>query len=372
MLKIDAKELHTFVNKGIKMMPKGDRNVSCVLESTKNALVVRFTSATVIYAARMKPKSEDTPLGAFAFDPTILVKSLAGKTGDAQLSVTRDKLSVKMKTTSLTLPRLVVPDSSICDMSVLWTKRGESIDITPLTSLGTNLKKVLAAIRDHVSKSELTAAARWDKKKLNVLLADPFHGVMLSSEFQKNTAPQSSGALSIPVSALSLIVEIANTVYVTDTTCIASSKTEFLDATLVESSQSLTFDIFEGLIGAKPLSKCVTSGGLFSEARKTVSSVADDIQSITLDMQKDKASLHMDSDHGFVRERFPISDFKGKPCKVVLSNSNMSDLLVCLPDAFEIRIAKTQQALTCALEGTEGKDDNRMLIQAIILATETE
>ena len=348
MITVDIQKLNTALLTGKRILSSAkDKQTSLMVY--ENNLILKFVSTNFIYSHKI-PLIDGSSLEEFFYDHEILVKITTSKTGDVKISEKNGKLKILSKSVQAELNATELKSSLTVDISELWKKEGSKIDISPITSNSTNLKKILQSIRDHVTKSELVARASWKDSNLSVMLADSFHGIIMKSKLEDN---KGASEISLPVSAFILVVEISPNLYVSDTFCVAMSKTEYLKSVLIETSNSqITFDMFEEIIKQPKPTSFIVSNNNLGTALKSVSSIAEESVAATLetDFTKKSISLTAKSNAGTVKEKFMISDIKGKDFNVSLNQSNLADLLSCMGNSYEI--AKSKNSDVLILEST--------------------
>jgi hypothetical protein len=344
MITVDIQKLNHALLAGKRIISSAKEKQTSLMV-VENNLILKFVSNNFVYAHKIELQSGDK-LDEFFYDHEILARITNNKTGSVTLQEKNQKLKISSKSVQAELNANELKSTLNVEFSELWKKEGSKIDISPITKNSTSLKKILQSIKDHVTKSELVARASWKKSDLSVMLADSFHGIIMKSKLEE---PAKTGSeISLPVSAFIMVIEISPALYINETFCVSMSKTEYLKSTLIETSNSqITFDMFENLVNLPKHTSCVVSNNALGNALKSVSSIAEESVAATLetDLTKKVVSLTAKSTAGSVKEKFTVSDIKGKDFSVSLNQNNLQDILSCVGSSYELSRTKTSDIL---------------------------
>lgn len=319
-----AEKLHEAITTGIKLA--GGNDTDCFLYTKKGKLYVVFTSPLVTYAKRISAEmKKDFP--ETCIDANILAAIIGNKKGNMSLDLNDGKIIVKTKTSKASLDTI----TKIAPADVLgkiFSKRPEgSMDVSELSTLPTAIKKVFASVRDNVSNEELSVRAKWEKSKLKILVADGYHGVLLTSDVKTPGSAEIILPLTMFLRAIS--IQEAQT-FIEETSFTTVSKSEYLTGRLKATSNSfITVENMENLFVEKSKFKFDVSKDVLSAAFASCKSLSD-THPIIFKPSDSSLTVTMRTESSQVSETVSAHNMKGKPYPVAVNVKNFSDLMACM------------------------------------------
>lgn len=325
-MKIKFEHLKNALVSGLRLT--GGNETSTFLYSKKAKLYVVFESPLVTYAQRLPMDGDDIP--EVCVDAQLLANILGAKTGDVSMTITPNgQIALSNGKAFKANVETIAKNASPETLARVFGKRpaDTSLDVSELSSLPAAVKKVFMSVKDNVMNEELSVRLLWTGSQLKILLADSYHGVLLTSEVKK----EAKAEIILPLSAFLKAISIADAqTYIEETSFTTSSKTEYLSGSLKATSNAyITFDMMEGLFSEKSLNKADVSKDEFLAAFQSCRALSDAYPLLIKGDEK-SVTLTMKTETGSVSETVKVHNAKGKALNLAVHVKNLHDVLSCM------------------------------------------
>jgi len=334
---VDLKKLLEALNTG-KRMTGATKGQTFTMATEDGNLVCSFGSDVVQYGVAI-PAAGD--LQRVYCDAATLIKMLGRKVGEATIANVAGGSGVKItsKRFSAELPTVHVPEdeSNIPSPFNEVAKDAEAgIDASSLASIPKSAFRIFRAIRDNITKEELSATASWAGSKMTVMIADSFHGVVISIDLP---AKVRKAKLTLPTQAFLKVVEIGANVMFDGSTVTAQSDYEFLKCSVkATTNQNITISMMESLLNERRTTTFLVGQSSVNQALSSCLSVADETSSVgmTFNVSKKALRLSVASDGGSVSESIGAQETNGKSRRAKVVADSLKDIVACMNETFEI------------------------------------